>query len=69
MARGERTVLSGVLFGLGVTLLVPPFIGLYRALAFYTIELRPWWIPELLLGMAALGCVMIVSGVCTLRHR
>jgi hypothetical protein len=39
----------------------------HLSIAAYTVEIRPWWLPELLIAMAVVGAAMMVCGIRVLR--
>jgi hypothetical protein len=54
---------------LGGLLIVPGVALLFSHLFFYTVGLKPSWLPWLLGGMAALGAFLIFSGIAMMKRR
>lgn len=69
MTRALRLALGMIYLVFGVAFLAPPLIALYFSMEYFTVELRPWWIKELLEAMAVIGAVMITQGINLLRCR
>jgi hypothetical protein len=54
---------------LGAVLIAPGAILLSSHLFFYTVGLKPSWLPWLLAGMAALGAFLIFGGASIMKRR
>ena len=69
MSRSQRLASGIFALVLGTVFVTPPLAALYLSMAVHTVEIRPWWIPELLIAMAVLGALMMICGIWALRHR
>jgi len=58
-----------VALAVGPVSLTLPLIALYFSTRLYTVELRPSWLPGLLIIMAFFGSALVAHGIYTLGYR